>query len=122
MQTASKNSWQIHLQGIVQSVGFRPTVKRVADRMGLNGFVRNLGNQGVEILLTSELDRAEQFIKELMSSLPELAEVLPPLLPLVELDPPQAASPKATTRRTAVTTRISRFFLLIYTLLEKECE
>ena len=41
---------QILVEGIVQGVGFRPFVYRIATEASLNGYVRNLGNV-VEIIL-----------------------------------------------------------------------
>ena len=43
---------RILVQGIVQGVGFRPTVYRIAHDMNINGYVRNLGNI-VEIVIES---------------------------------------------------------------------
>jgi hydrogenase maturation protein HypF len=62
---------KITVYGIVQGVGFRPTVYRVAKRMGLKGFVLNNGSN-VEI----HVDRdAEEFLKELKKALPALARI-----------------------------------------------
>ncbi|MCU0852861.1 MAG: acylphosphatase, partial [Thermoplasmata archaeon] len=62
---------KITVYGIVQGVGFRPTVYRVAKRMGLKGFVLNNGSN-VEI----HVDRdAEEFLKELRKALPALARI-----------------------------------------------
>ena len=41
---------KILTQGIVQGVGFRPYIYRLAKDLNLNGYVRNLGNV-VEIIL-----------------------------------------------------------------------
>jgi hydrogenase maturation protein HypF len=62
---------KITVYGIVQGVGFRPTVYRVARAMGLNGFVLNNGSN-VEI----HVDRdAEVFLKKLKEALPALAKI-----------------------------------------------
>jgi len=62
---------KITVYGIVQGVGFRPTVYRVAKAMGLKGYVLNNGSN-VEI----HLDRnPEEFLKRLMESLPALARI-----------------------------------------------
>ncbi len=62
---------KITVYGIVQGVGFRPTVYRVARRMGLKGFVLNNGSN-VEI----HIDRdAEEFLSELRKALPALARI-----------------------------------------------
>ena len=49
---------KIAVIGIVQGVGFRPFVYRLATHHGLVGFVRNLGDAGVEIV--GEGERLDQ--------------------------------------------------------------
>jgi hydrogenase maturation protein HypF len=62
---------KITVYGIVQGVGFRPTVYRVARAMRLKGYVLNNGSN-VEI----HLDRdAEEFLRRLKESLPALARI-----------------------------------------------
>ncbi|MBN1677311.1 MAG: carbamoyltransferase HypF, partial [Candidatus Thermoplasmatota archaeon] len=62
---------KITVYGIVQGVGFRPTVYRVAKAMGLRGYVLNNGSN-VEI----HVDRnAERFLEELKRALPALARI-----------------------------------------------
>ena len=62
---------KITVYGIVQGVGFRPTVYRVARRMGLKGFVLNNGSN-VEIHVDRDADR---FLAELKKALPALARI-----------------------------------------------
>ena len=45
---------KINVTGIVQGVGFRPFVYRIAVQNGLTGYVRNRGDAGVEILIEGE--------------------------------------------------------------------
>lgn len=62
---------KITVYGIVQGVGFRPTVYRVARAMGLRGYVLNNGSN-VEI----HVDRdAEDFLARLKGALPALARI-----------------------------------------------
>jgi hydrogenase maturation protein HypF len=62
---------RITVYGIVQGVGFRPTVYRVAKAMGLKGFVLNNGSN-VEI----HVDRdGKEFLAELKRALPALARI-----------------------------------------------
>ena len=51
----------IIVEGIVQGVGFRPSVYRLADETGLTGYVRNIGN-AVEIVVEGERSRLDEFI------------------------------------------------------------
>ena len=63
---------KILTQGIVQGVGFRPYVYRLATDLNLKGYVRNLGNV-VEIIL--EVDNIELFTKRLQNELPPIARI-----------------------------------------------
>ena len=65
---------RIIVYGTVQGVGFRPTVHRVAARLGLSGYVRNNG-ANVEICIPGGVEEAEAFLAELRRSLPPLAEM-----------------------------------------------
>ena len=63
---------KILTQGIVQGVGFRPYVYRLACDLNLKGYVRNLGNV-VEIIL--EGDEIDLFIERLQNELPPIAKI-----------------------------------------------
>ena len=63
---------KILTQGIVQGVGFRPYVYRLAVELNLNGYVRNLGNV-VEIIV--EGDNSDSFIERLPNELPPIAKI-----------------------------------------------
>lgn len=65
----------IHLEGIVQGVGFRPFVYRIAVRNGLGGYVRNLGEAGVEVEVEGEPAAVDQFLAALRREKPPLAEI-----------------------------------------------
>ena len=58
-------------KGVVQGVGFRPTVFRVATRLGLKGYVLNTGSE-VEVVIDRNVDR---FIQELKKELPRIARI-----------------------------------------------
>ncbi len=62
---------KIFIQGVVQGVGFRPTVYRIAKRMGLKGYVRNNGSN-VEICLDKE---HKKFLTVLKNELPVNARI-----------------------------------------------
>ena len=65
---------RILVQGIVQGVGFRPTVYRLARKLNLNGYVRNLGNI-VEIILEGRKNDIDQFVTNLNENKPPISEI-----------------------------------------------
>ena len=65
---------RILVQGIVQGVGFRPTVYRIAKEMGLGGSVRNLGNS-VEIILEGSKEEIKQFAQNLKQNKPPISKI-----------------------------------------------
>lgn len=66
---------KISVRGIVQGVGFRPFVYRIAVENGLFGSVKNLGDAGVEILVQGEPGQIERFLRDLELRKPPLAEI-----------------------------------------------
>ncbi|MCS7263403.1 MAG: carbamoyltransferase HypF [Armatimonadetes bacterium] len=69
-----KRRWQIKVTGIVQGVGFRPFVWRLAHLLGLTGLVFN-NPQGVVIEAEGEISALEAFIRSLKADAPPLAVV-----------------------------------------------
>jgi hydrogenase maturation protein HypF len=65
---------RILVQGIVQGVGFRPTVYRIAQEMELNGYVRNLGNI-VEIMLEGTKKDIKGFVSNLKLNKPPISKI-----------------------------------------------
>ncbi|MEM2253888.1 MAG: acylphosphatase [Desulfurococcaceae archaeon] len=53
----------IKVYGIVQGVFFRSSMKRVADKLGVKGWVRNLPDGSVEAVVEGPRDRVEELIK-----------------------------------------------------------
>jgi len=66
---------KINVTGIVQGVGFRPFVYRLAVQNGLAGYVRNRGDAGVEILLEGEEQSVQRFLRDLKAKKPPLAQI-----------------------------------------------
>ena len=66
------NALKILTQGIVQGVGFRPYVYRLASELNLKGYVRNLGNV-VEIIIEGE--NTDLFVERLPKELPPIAKI-----------------------------------------------
>jgi len=62
---------KIIFKGVVQGVGFRPTIYRVATRLGLKGYVLNTGSE-VEVVVDRDVDR---FIDEVKKELPRIAHI-----------------------------------------------
>ncbi len=65
----------IRIFGIVQGVGFRPTVKRLADRLGVRGSVCNRG-AFVEVVATAEPSVLDAFENQLRENPPQRAVIL----------------------------------------------
>ena len=68
------NQYHIHIGGLVQGVGFRPYVYRLATGMGLCGYVDN-SNEGVLVVLQATGRQKERFLKALSESAPAVASV-----------------------------------------------
>ena len=64
----------IRICGIVQGVGFRPTVYRLASERGLRGTVRNDGG-GVTIVVAGAAERIDDFVHALERDAPPLARI-----------------------------------------------
>jgi hydrogenase maturation protein HypF len=65
---------KISIKGIVQGVGFRPFVYRLARELHLKGFVRNT-TAGVEIEVEGDRELLQQFIKTLPKEKPPAARI-----------------------------------------------
>lgn len=66
---------KIEVRGVVQGVGFRPFVYRLAQKYGLKGYVLN-DSRGVEIEVEGEEGNLKLFLEEMESSPPPLAKIL----------------------------------------------
>ena len=69
-QTGGRQRVHIWLQGRVQGVGFRAYVKHIAARLGLTGWVRNVGRDRVETVADGERPVLEQFIEAVQKGPP----------------------------------------------------
>jgi hydrogenase maturation protein HypF len=70
----SSRGYKIHVDGIVQGVGFRPFVYNLARSHNLNGWVRNTSS-GVDIVVTGTPADLDLFLHELQSNPPKLARI-----------------------------------------------
>ncbi len=66
---------KVNVTGVVQGVGFRPFVYRIAVANGLAGYVRNRGDAGVEILLEGDAQAVKRFVRDLTVKKPPLAHI-----------------------------------------------
>ena len=69
---------RVHIQGIVQGVGFRPFVYQLAHQHRLNGYVANTP-KGVEI----EVEGGQMALQRFLQELPKTA---PPLSIITQID------------------------------------
>ena len=66
---------RLRVTGVVQGVGFRPFVYRLAVSMGLRGYVRNLGGAEVEIWVEGPEEAVRAFPRELVRRKPPSARI-----------------------------------------------
>ncbi|HVX38224.1 MAG TPA: carbamoyltransferase HypF [Gemmatimonadaceae bacterium] len=71
---AERRTCRIHVTGVVQGVGFRPFVYRLAERHGLAGWVRNESGN-VEISVAGAPDAIDRFVADLRDEAPPLARI-----------------------------------------------
>lgn len=74
LQKIMEKTYILNLTGIVQGVGFRPFVYKIATQNHLKGYVLN-NNQGVEILVQGKKEKLEQFFKDLKNP-PKAAKII----------------------------------------------
>jgi hydrogenase maturation protein HypF len=63
-------TYRIHINGIVQGVGFRPLVYQLAVANQLNGYVMN-GNDGVHVFFNASETGAKLFLEEIKKQAPQ---------------------------------------------------
>jgi len=68
------HAYSIHVRGVVQGVGFRPFVYRLACAKNLHGWVSN-AEEGVEIHLEGNGDVLQSFLQEMKSHAPQAAQI-----------------------------------------------
>lgn len=56
---------RVHYSGHVQGVGFRYTTSRLAEGLPVTGYVRNLPNGEVELVVQGEAEPVERFLAAL---------------------------------------------------------
>ena len=66
---------KLRFKGTVQGVGFRPFLYNLANEYGAVGYVRNLGDAGVEVRIEGESSKVGSFIRELRTRFPPICEI-----------------------------------------------
>ncbi len=66
---------RVIVTGIVQGVGFRPFIHRVAVKSSVNGYVRNVGGSEVEIFIEGHPDSISRFFKLMMKEKPSICTI-----------------------------------------------
>ena len=96
----------VSIRGVVQGVGFRPFVYRLATRHGVAGWVLN-GEAGVEIHAETTADRLDEFLHELKAEPPPAAAIT--ACEIEEVEPQGLASfeIRHSVRAAAPTVRVS---------------
>lgn len=75
MSSNNKIEAVINIDGRVQGVGFRPFVYRKAVKNDLEGYVINLGDAGVEVVVEGYENDIDNFIKEVEREAPDVSEI-----------------------------------------------
>ncbi len=65
----------IHINGIVQGVGFRPMVYQLAKELQLKGYVKN-GSDGVHIFFNASEQQANSFFKRIKQETPPQSKII----------------------------------------------
>jgi hydrogenase maturation protein HypF len=71
---AGRERHQLHITGLVQGVGFRPCVHRLATELGLVGHAFNTGS-GLVVEIEGEAEACSEFLRRVRSEAPPHAEV-----------------------------------------------
>lgn len=66
---------KVRVAGIVQGVGFRPFIYRIAYKNGLKGYVRNCGDATVEIVVEGSKSSIKSFLNDLKTTAPPMARI-----------------------------------------------
>ena|GEM_PF-975100 len=70
-----RERWNVQIRGLVQGVFFRDTVRRIAARYEVHGFVRNVGTNVVEIEAEGAPNVVNAFIADVLAHPPPGARI-----------------------------------------------
>lgn len=65
----SRQCRQVHFSGIVQGVGFRYTARRLAERFDVAGYVKNLPDGRVELVVEGPPDQIDAFLQDIREAM-----------------------------------------------------
>ncbi|MFW9868943.1 MAG: carbamoyltransferase HypF [Candidatus Thorarchaeota archaeon] len=65
----------IHVTGIVQGVGFRPFIYRIAKSLSLTGYVLNLGDAGVRVIVEGNDEEIRELINRIENEPPSISRI-----------------------------------------------
>ncbi len=74
MKKYMQHSYHIHIKGLVQGVGFRPFVCKLAEELKINGWVSN-SNNGVIIEINADVEQRSAFYHHIISFPPNNAVI-----------------------------------------------
>lgn len=80
----SRKAAIVRITGVVQGVGFRPFIYRVAVKLGVTGYVKNLGGSEVEVWVEGPDGLIEKFFQVLKLDIPPPAELEDVIIQYVE--------------------------------------
>jgi len=69
-----EHTYKIRISGLVQGVGFRPFIYRIANRLSINGTVDNR-NDGVLIVVNSSPEKMDKFIETVKKEAPQASNI-----------------------------------------------
>ena len=75
LSSCGKVEAKISISGRVQGVGFRPFIYRMAVGNGLKGYVINLGDAGVEVIVEGSEAQVKRFLEDVKGKAPEVSEI-----------------------------------------------
>ncbi len=68
-EEAAKQRREVHYSGMVQGVGFRYTVRRIAARFLVTGFVKNLPDGRVQLIAEGRPEELKRFLDAVTAEL-----------------------------------------------------
>lgn len=75
MAKNSATTEQITIWGIVQGVGFRPFVTKLAHELSINGYIKNMGGF-VQLTVNDHIEKIDSFIEAIQEKKPSASEIV----------------------------------------------